>query len=303
MLAIVESPYQLQNTISLLEYLRVDKSKVIFFLRNNGNEKQQEQYSAQLNGLKPIYFYLPARGFKKVPLLIYFYIRFFIPLFMTKSLVLGDARSIVCRPLIEKSKYFDNDFYLVDDGLYLLSFIEKLEQVKCTIYTSLPLKAEGKSKFSVIKKEVAKFSNYDDIKSVNFIGQHLVELGFLSEEEYMSDLNEIIKCYRDRYDVFNYYTHRSESEEKINKISDIGFNVIYLPTSIEKYFYEEKAPTGIFISFYSTALLNIYLAHRDSNFFFINKVFFLSDRKIKSAIDLCHKVMKLAGINVLEMKK
>lgn len=303
MLAIIESPYQLQNTMSLFDYLKVDKSQVTLLIRDNGNKTQQQQFSAHLNGMKPTYFYLPAIGLKKVPLLIYFYFRYFISLLMVESLVLGDARSILCGPLLKASKYFSKKVYLVDDGLYLLSFIEKLEQVKCTIYTSLPLASRHTSKFSIIKKEVEKFSRYDDEESVTFIGQHLVELGFLSEAEYISDLNEIIKHYSDRYKAFNYYTHRSESEVKIKKISDIGFNVIFLPTSIEKKFFEQKAPIGVFISFYSTALLNICLAHRGSSFYFISKTFSLPDRKIISAIDSCHKVMELAGISGLEIKK
>ena len=303
MLAIVESPYQLQNTLSLFEYLKVDKRQVKLLIRNNGNKTQQEQYSSQLNGIKPIYFYLPAKGLSKFPLFIYFYLKYFFSFLMAKSIVLGDARSIACRPLLKESIYFNKDVYLVDDGLYLLSYIEKLEQVKCTIYTSLPLKPGRKSKFSIIRKEVEEFSSYDDTKSVNFIGQHLVELGFLSEEEYLSYLNEIIKSYSDRYEVFNYFTHRSESKDKINKISDVGYNVIYLPSSIENYFYEKNAPTGVFISFYSTALLNIYLAHRGSSFYFISKVFHLPGSEINNAIASCHKVMKLAGINALEIKE
>lgn len=303
MLAIIESPYQLQNSLSLFDTLGIKNKDRKILVRDNGNEIQKKQYMLNKLNADVMFFYLPARGIKKVPLLMYFYLKYFYLLLSTKCLVIGDARSIICRPLIKLLKYFNKKVYLVDDGLYLLSHVSKLEKVNCTIYTSLPIVETKDSSFFVLKKEIAKFSDYERNKSVSFIGQHLVELGFISEDKYISELRKIIDLYKDEYINFNYYMHRSESESKIKQVEVAGFNVISLPTSIESYFYENKAPQGVFISFYSTALLNIFNAHKGSDFYFISKLLTLPSDEVINSIGVCHNVMKLAGICELEVQE
>jgi hypothetical protein len=298
MIAIVESPYQLQNALSLFNKLGLEGDDCQILIRDNGNKIQKKQFLEQNISVKLTFFYLPANGLLKIPLLIWFYLKFIFLFFLTKKITLGDARSIVCKPLLT---FLRKDFYLVDDGLYLISHINKLSKVNCNIYTSLPLKAKKTDKFTIINKETPQFSVYDNLKGVSFIGQHLVELGFVSEEDYFQQLNTIKKFYADDYSYFTYYAHRYESDEKLEKIKEIGFNVIHLPMSIEQYFYENRAPRGVFISFYSTALLNIYLAHVSKEFYYIEGLISPPTERINASINLCHEAMKTAGIRVLEI--
>lgn len=298
MIAIVESPYQLQNALSLFNKLGLEGDDCQILIRDNGNKVQKKQFLEQNISVKLTFFYLPANGLLKIPLLIWFYLKFIFLFFLTKKITLGDARSIVCKPLLT---FLRKDFYLVDDGLYLISHINKLSKVNCNIYTSLPLKAKKTDKFTIINKETPQFSVYDNLKSVSFIGQHLVELGFVSEEDYFQQLNTIKKFYADDYSYFTYYAHRYESDEKLEKIKETGFNVIHLPMSIEQYFYENRAPSGVFISFYSTALLNIYLAHVSKEFYYIEGLISPPTERINASINLCHEAMKTAGIRVLEI--
>lgn len=296
MLAIIESPYQLQNTISLFDELNVKNKDRKILIRDNGNKEQKKQYELNDN---TSFFYLPAKGVKKIPLLLYFYARYFIFILFSHRLVFGDARSIICNPLIKIINKFNKEIYLVDDGLYLLSYVSKLKKMNLTIYTSLPIIKKPDQNFSIIKKKTEKFTKYQKNKSVSFIGQPFVELGFINEDVYMCNLNKIINSFKNKYKTFNYYVHRSESNVKVEKIKNVGFNVIYLPVSIENYFYKNEAPTGLFVSFNSTALLNIKNAHKNAEFYFCENNLTVVDLKTKLVMSASYKALKDSGVKKL----
>jgi hypothetical protein len=164
------------------------------------------------------------------------------------------------------------------------------------IYTSLPIIKKTDQKFSIIKKKTEKFTKYQKNKSVSFIGQPFVELGFINEDVYICNLEKIINSFKDKYKTFNYYVHRSESSVKMDRIKNIGFNVIHLPIGIENYFYENEAPTGLFISFNSTALLNIKNAHKNAEFYFCENNLKIVDLKMKLVMSASYNALKDSGV-------
>lgn len=301
MIVIVESPYQLQNAISLFQKMELDVGGCRIFVRDNGNFCQKKQLKNHQGSVELTYFYLPSNGVLKVPLLFWFYIKYFLLFFFAEEVTLGDARSIVCRPLLFLSSLMKKNLYLVDDGLYLISHIEQLRSTKCFIYTSLPLKIMETDKFVIIKKNTPKFIKYNKFGSVSFIGQPLVELGFIKDVNFFKHLAYILQCFSNDYNHFDYYAHRYESEEKLNEVKSMGFNVIHLPMSIESYFYYKKAPTGIFISYYSTALLNVLLAHNNSKFYFIDDKLEVKDKLVNNTVMLCYKAFSEAGMKRLNL--
>ncbi|RXE84505.1 hypothetical protein DRB05_21550 [Pseudoalteromonas sp. A757] len=216
-------------------------------------------------------------------------------------MVFGDARSIVCRLLIKVSKYLNRKVYFVDDGLYLISYVNKLRSVPCFLYTSLPIVPFDGDVFSVINNEIELFEYYEEKSSVSFIGQHLVELGFINNEDYLKVLENIKENFEPQYKQFNYYAHRSESEVKLSKIKLLGYRVFRLNCSIEQYFYKGRASKGVFISYYSTALLNISSAHKNSDFYFCVDYLDVKDETVSDSIKLSYEVFNRAGIKELSL--
>ncbi|MBA6353599.1 hypothetical protein [Colwellia sp. BRX9-1] len=301
MLAIVESPYQLQNVISLFEVLDIDTNQACILIRDNGNEVQKEQFSAHLSNVRVKFFFLPSKGNKKIFYFIFImlYVSFFF--IKNKQVALGDVRSIVCKPYLYLARMFKKKVYLVDDGLYLMKHVTKIRSFPCTIYTSLPLEAGRQDLFSVIKKSTKHFKSYDKERSLSFIGQHLVELDFINSDDFFTLLVNIKNVFASKYDKFNYYAHRSESSNKLAEIERLGFNVLKLESNIEHYFHNNNAPQGVFISFYSTALLNIFNAHAGDEFYFYDEYLIIKDPAIKESISLCYETLKKAGIKKLSL--
>lgn len=281
--------------------MEIDVGGCRIFVRDNGNSRQKKQFTNQQGNLELTYFYLPINGVLKIPLLFWFYMKYFLLLFFSEELTLGDARSIVCRPLLSLSPIMKKKIYLVDDGFYLISHIDQLRSTKCFIYTSLPLKIMETDKFIIIKKQTPMFIKYNKTGSVSFIGQPLVELGFIKDTNFFKHLEYVLHCFSSDYEHFDYYAHRNESEEKLNKLRCLGFKVIHLPISIESYFYHNKAPKGIFISYYSTALLNVLLAHSNSEFYFIDDKLEVKDRSVNNTVMLCYKAFLEAGMKRLSL--
>lgn len=301
MIAIIESPYQLQNVISLFDFLNVCNNERKLLVRDNGNKLQNEQFKEQEKVLDMDFFYMPKGGVKKIYFLLLFLLRNFYTFLSEKEIVFGDARSIVSKPLILLARFTKKKIYLVDDGLYLLSYIKKIESLNCTLYTVLPLLPTNNCKYKIINKAIKRFDKIEGIDCVCFIGQPIVELGFISVDNYIHQLKRVVNHFSFEYEVFRYYVHRSESEEKLKKIGELGFEVIFLDTNLEHHFYKQGAPSGVFLGFYSTALLNIFNAHVSSEFFFVETSLDIPSLKIEESINLAYNALRSIGIQEFEI--
>lgn len=298
MVVIVESPYQLLNALSLLDKIAVNLRDCHIFIRDNGNQKQKKQISnLGIDGnLK--YFYLPSKGVMKLPCLFLFYVKYATLLFFSKNIIIGDARSVVSRPFL---KLLRKKLFFVDDGFYLISHIEKLRNCNCTIFTSLPINRKLEDRCIILRNELPEIMHYESNESVSFVGQPLVELGFINSKLFIEHLKNVLKYFSTDFTHFNYFAHRNELSEKLDDIKAVGFKIIHLPMSMESYFHHDKAPSGVFLSYYSTALFNISLAHKNADFYFINHAFSVGDKSINDTIETCQKVFLDSGIKQLNL--
>ena len=304
-LVYVESPYQLENAIKYLNTCQKSGGARIV-VRNNSNATQFNQIENLVSSLElrnVSFIHLPGSGLARLllyPLAVL--VVFFKALFST-VIIIGDARSVVASPLVKISEAFKKEIILVDDGLYLLSFIRRILKKNYTIYTRLPLKSiieESSSTLSFKPSEILKFSCQNDFSGrVNFIGMKISEIGFISEESYINYLKEVRKKFKDC--SFYYYSHRGESLKKLSLIEKVGYEVITPAMSIEIYLNEKGVYKGIYITFFSTALYNLSLMVCDGIFYYIKvKGEAFPNLQTDSVLE-CYKLFKSAGLEELDI--
>src|SRR5690606_34977794 len=99
---------------------------------------------------------------------------------------------------------------------------------------------------------------------------------------------------------FLYFSHREESEEKLEKIRSLGFEVVTHRFPIDMHFLLNGAPSGEYYSFYSTAVLELHKTIEGADFYSIKprtKNFW--PRKNSDAIDSCYRQIELQGVNMI----
>lgn len=304
-LVYVESPYQLENAIKYIKTFQKGED-VRIVVRNNSNATQLHQIqnlilSFELRNVS--FIYLPGRGISRILLYPLALLIVFFKALFSKVVVIGDARSVVASPLVKITEAFKKKIVLVDDGLYLLSFIKNIFKKSYTVYTRLPLKSiieENSSTISFKLSEIQKFSCQNDFSGrVNFIGMKISEIGFVSEEYYIDYLEKL----RGEFNGFSfyYYSHRGESSAKLSLIEKIGYKVVTPAVSIEMYLNEKGVYKGIYITFFSTALYNLSLMVNDGLFYYIKiKGDAFPNLQTDSVLE-CYKLFKSAGLKELDI--
>lgn len=307
MLALVESPYQLNNVFAYFELHGHAKKQHKVIIRDNGNKTQLKQYKNliekyQTENITTEFIFFPASGVVRLVYLILLLCRL-IPLsLLHKQQVLGDARSILIKPVIIISKLFRKNITLVDDGLYLVNHCKKLGNYPFKIFTSLPITPLEKQKYTVIANNPPKFTAYEAEPTKVFIGQNIVELGFVSESTYLKAVEAFFETATTGESKKVYISHRKESKNKEKKLKELGCEVLNLDLPIEEYFYKNGAPIGLIGSCYSTALINIKMAHERAVFYFCNISLSQASEQVRKNVDNCHKVMKRVGIEELRLE-
>lgn len=272
-LVYVESPYQLENAISFLDECN-KREGVKIVIRNNLNALQLNQFKKLVNTLPSIeliYLKLPAFGIFKF--LYYPFVLFFLLLKSStaSTILIGDARSIVAFPLLKALKFSNKQVVLVDDGLYMLSYIKNIFDKPYTIYSSLPLEKIIEKNSKTLTFQYCQIDTVealtDNSRSVYFIGMKITEICFISEELYFNYLKKI-KLKFNEYTHY-YFPHRGESINKLKVIEGLGFTIIKPEISIEDYFKKERTYGGVFITFFSTALYNLSQMIGNADFYYI----------------------------------
>lgn len=298
-IAYIESPYQLLNA---LEYLSLsDRKKIKFIIRNNGSEKQQlqlEEVLKKINEAKVIHFFLPQtgllKGFRVINLLLTL---LFFSIFYDE-IIIGDARSIIAKLILPIFNITNKSIVLVDDGLYLLSYVKNIVSYKYTIFTNLPLESNieetGAVKLRFLKKKFNKKAAVGE-NNLNFIGMKLSEVKLMDEDVYIDVLCKVVSGYPSA--TVNYYAHRGENESKLKKLIDKGFIVHRNSLPIEEYFLTYGAPKGAFYTFYSTALYNLSNMLEGCVFYAIEPEISYWPMRSRENIGLCYELFRGSNIN------
>lgn len=299
-LVYVESPYQLKNAVS---YISITKGKGIakYIVRNNGNNKQFEQFKSLVDKEcleNVIYLNLEKSGLIRYLTYPWLMLFLFKCLISSDALIVGDARSIVVKPLARSAGWIKRNVILVDDGLYLFNFVYHILDKHYILYTSLPLLeriSNHNTSLTVLTQGHEEINISEGCgERMSFIGMKLPEIGFMESSIYIN----YVKSIADRYShlELNYYAHREESSCKLDQVAMLGFNIIKPKLSIEDYFLAQGGDRGVYISFYSTALANLSKMIPTEEFYYIKpdiEQFPLENRK---AIIDCYDYFNLLKI-------
>jgi len=165
--------------------------------------------------------------------------------------------------------------YLVDDGTAVLFydiyikrtfkttvraffyklFYYKLNIIDFTFFTIFDLKEKQivKNNYKYIKN-IFQEKKYEN--SVFFIGQPLVELGMINENNYKLQIKKILQSYENK--KFIYILHRRQNEKFIKKLSlELGFEYKRLEQLIELEMVLTSTIPSDFATFYSTAIVTL----------------------------------------------
>lgn len=299
-LVYVESPYQLENAIDFIHKGNEDKS-AIFIVRDNGNLKQIEQFKflVKKKCIENVYYIkFESSGLVRYLTYPWLMLLLFKYLIMSKALIVGDARSIVVKPLAKLAELINRNVILVDDGLYLFNYVYQILDKNYILYTSLPIAERISNKKSFLQVITQSHEQFNipvvGEESISFIGMKLPEIGFMEESVYIN----YVKCIAGRYShlKLNYYAHREESISKLDQVALLGFNIVKPNISIEDYFLEKGGDKGVYISFYSTALANLSKLISTEEFYYIKPDIEQFPSPNRKAIIECYEYLSLLKI-------
>ena len=270
---IISSPLQLLNSIEAHNYFKT-KNNILIII--DTNEKNNE---IQISNLIPfiqwkeiIYIKLPQHNKKRA--LFYLDVKKALQYIKKDSigkLFIGEYRSAHVTHI---ANYLNvKQIYLVDDGTAVLfydKYIQKsfkhkirvfiykiffynLKNIEFTFYTSFNLEKKNCIKNEYLyTKSILNNKEYED--SVFFIGQPLVELGMISQENYKIEITKILKYYESK--EFIYILHRRQKEKFIKELSEeLGFTYKRFEQLIEIEMVLSKKLPLEFSTIYSTAIL------------------------------------------------
>lgn len=98
-----------------------------------------------------------------------------------------------------------------------------------------------------------------------FIGMPVVELGLISLETHLKNLDLINQKFKEQELI--YFAHPGESENNLKQIMK-NYKVVFLPRIFEEYIGEGKDVPQDIVSYYSSVLLNIHLMSDSFNVFY-----------------------------------
>lgn len=298
-LVYVESPYQLNNALSYLQSVSTEADRYI--IRDNGSEKQQKQFLEILRNktINNISFSsLPYSGIKKILLLPVTLAYLFAKSVNKKTIVIGDARSIVSKILIPCSRLLRKSIVLVDDGLYLLSYVENITQFNYSVFTNLPIEKfidKHPHKLTIIKKDFHKIVPHGEERLI-FIGMKLTEIGFMELDDYIKVLSRLSDEHSEKEKI--YYSHRGEDCQKLDLIKKIGFTVFQGNLPLENLLLRDGCYQGIYYTFYSTALYNLSNMLTTSRFVAICPKLEYWPKQARKNIALCYKLFDFSNVEL-----
>ncbi|HFU75314.1 MAG TPA: hypothetical protein ENK91_09050 [Bacteroidetes bacterium] len=293
-LFIVSSPLQVMNAIEAVEHFKTQNNILLILSTENTNQlTQMNQLLTFIDWFRVEYISpLTYKGIN----------RFFFPRLISHQLkdiknykidklFVGDYRSEHLNHIVN---YFQHkDVYLLDDGLNQLSyhkyiltpsyklrirrfiykaFFYKLSKVKYTMFTMFTIKNE-----KVINNNHSFFKKYINTKiiedKVYFIGQPLVDLKIMSEENFKKELLKVILFYSKKR--FIYILHRKEDGERIKKISnEFNFEYKKFNNVIEIEMLNSKKIPSDFATFFSTAIITLPSFIKDAKYITFKSQYF-----------------------------
>ncbi|CAA6819447.1 MAG: Unknown protein [uncultured Sulfurovum sp.] len=273
---IVSSPLQVMNAIEAVEHFKTQNN--ILLVLHTGDKKHLNQMKKMFNfsDWDDIeYILLPLKIVDKIVF----------------AKTINDALAFMKKKKIEK--LFVGEFrsdhvnhivnsletqavYLLDDGLAQLNYNEevsqesvqvkvrraiyrllfyKLKTIKYTFFTIFQIKNEKiiPNKYNFFRKQI---SNKKIENVTFFIGQPLVELGIMSQENYKNELIKIMNFYKEK--EFIYISHRREKIANVQELSlALNFTYKVFDTLIELEMINATIVPSSFATFYSTAIVTL----------------------------------------------
>ncbi|HIF9178868.1 TPA: hypothetical protein ACX6QN_003727 [Photobacterium damselae] len=304
---IVESPFQLSNAI------KMQSENDYLIVRMNGEHRNDKQIDVLLKDFKGKIYKKTIKSERKIELITNSILGF-IPIILfnyEKHLIIGNYDSLWMKSLAYFLKPFN--FYVLDDGLITIRMVQKLED---RISGSLFIKKwlfklcspTFITKYKIDAKNINILRLKDDDKkvkkkirkgSVCFIGSPLVEKNVVSKEYFIKTLNEIFEDFKVRDSIIEYYPHRAE--KTTNDIDCFLDGIISSDLSIESYYDLSEELPEYFISFYSSALINLNDKYPDCKFI----SYMLDDSEInKDYMDViqdAYNFLKYLDFKVIEL--
>jgi len=151
--------------------------------------------------------------------------------------------------------------------------------------------------------------NYFDVpikKKININKGQVFFFGSKFSEDKIMDLSDEINILSKVFDSFPekvvcYVPHRDESLTKLNKISEIGYELKNLEKPAEVYFDETDIMPEVVLSYYSTVLYTCYLKFSNVNIQSIDIYYFLSQENARINAKEIYSYYKNLEINVLKI--
>jgi len=216
-----------------------------------------------------------------------------------QTVIVGDTRWIMAKLILPICNLMSKQVVLVDDGLYLLSYVNKIKNKNYVIFSSLPLLKfvdnNGPLKLTFIEDKVVKAKVHNG-NNLCFIGMKLPEIGFMDIDVYMGIIKTLVKSNKDKNLI--YYAHRAEDSNKLKLIQKLGFNLVQSDMPLEQLFLKQGAPQGDFYTFYSTAIYNVSRMLDSCQFFAIEPDLELWPVSARENVAMCYELFKRSNIEL-----
>lgn len=216
-----------------------------------------------------------------------------------KEILIGDARSFVYKIFRIYSNINGTKISLVDDGLYLLNHIKKINNHSVDIYTVLPLKvSNSRLKLNFIEPTY-KFEKKGNEEKIIIVGQKIVEIGLVSRSFYEHTVTKLIEFYSGQAIV--YVPHRGESQ--LPKALTEDTEIWSGRGAIEAYLEKIGTHNYQFVSFYSTVLVNLALANVSNCYYVKLQEKDILNKKQANMITQTQNTLREIGIKELDIWK
>jgi len=274
-ISVVTTPMQIINCIEAIEHFKCTNNiLVILYKPRQKNNQQLEKIAELYQWNKIIRIVLDP---KKSRYLEYVKLIYTLKKYICKYLFIANITTIYMQIFIANIQ--KNKVFLVDDGTATINIYDniivqnKINQYsfklfrfyflglkvkvldEISLFTYFNLKSDHR--FEIVKNNLTYFKkrlsqNMKDEESIIFLGQPLIETGYITKEEYVKCLEAIKKIYKN---TIIYIPHRFEKEDdKLNNLIDNNFFIKNIDIPIELYFIENGINPKHIISFCTSAI-------------------------------------------------
>ena len=275
----VQSPLQLASATQARDSLNISNS--IIFISIYG--KNDKNYSQLMNELDSKWDKVYISHSKNIFLMYISYVFFLLKLRVkyrhkVDRFFYGDYRSPDYA--IYESIICPRESILLDDGAVTIAMqkaiikrkksVFKIKTLKHKLFKNILAKPRVPNLFTffdvdmfMLPNQINYYKNKNEhhivstTSSYYFIGTKLSEAGYMKESDELSILDAIFNEYHNK--KLFYIPHRGESEEKLNKIKKIGFEIKNLNQPLETFYSTTNVIPEKMLSYYSTALYTCYL--------------------------------------------